>query len=324
MGGASCPDRGWKPLPRALLFAVVCLLQTAYAAEVRTVDRETLAGYDDVELRELLDHAGTCGRIVLIGVSPAVVEVFLNRAGCGGHYLALAPSADKAAAAVKRIAARPAPARATKAQLRTLLEAQSDDGRISYRIVAFLAGFLALFSILLISKSTRLIALGFSVAATLLAYVIWPPAVTGSFVAWAETDLHWQVARFDGLERRRSYRDGTFAIDDEFSRGSFPLKPVISHFSSPGGVTICNKGKVPLTALYVSWRNALYEIEELRPGAHWTNEGALPVVSDRPEVSLFVERSTGADLAILRQMPRDNAYLLQRGLLDHGVMSCER
>ena len=85
------------------------------------MDKQTLATLDDTELGALLDFVGSCGRVLLIGVSPEVQEIFRNRAACGARYLVAAATTDDLHALFRTLSELPEPAHASTAQLEALL-----------------------------------------------------------------------------------------------------------------------------------------------------------------------------------------------------------
>ncbi len=232
--------------------------------EVRLVDAETLAALDDEQLTALLEFAGVCGRLALVGLSPDVESVFRNRAGCGGRYLAVSEFETD------RLQDLPPPPRANDSQLLGLLDAISGRDPGPSRFGYFIAAYVVLLVVLLRSRGTQPIAAGLSIVSTLLVYLLWPPASTRDFVAWAEASVDHHVAVFRSLERRRTYRDGQYSVEDTWDIGSFPINPGIEAGLAKAVARSCEGDTGEITSNRVEQhlfreRAAAYEAALLRP-----------------------------------------------------------
>ena len=309
----SCSSLGVAPM---LLLTLVAVNVNATdwpesAAEydpqaVVTVDTEALARLDDAELRALLDFAGSCGRVLLIGVNSPVEQVFRNGAACGGRYLAVAADSADAAAMQARLAGLPPPPRASDTQLRNLLEASAGDSLRLPVLGLFLAGYVLVFAVLLLSARTRPVALGFCLLATLLVPVLWPAPTSSTFVAWAEAAADESVAGYRGLQRVSRFEAGRYAAEQTWSRGGFAARPALGVSGGEHGVSVCNRGAAPSAASHLYWRGELYALPRLEPGATWSTAGAQalpPEARSAPELLLFRERAWRFYAAWLRPLP---------------------
>ncbi len=293
------------------------------------MDKQTLATLDDNQLGALLEFGGSCGRVLLIGVTPEVQQIFRNRAACGARYLVAAATTDDLQALFRTLSELPEPDHASTAQLEALLGPSATIDLNLTQLYLFWIAFLVILIGLLLRTGTRLAALGFCIAATLLVSVVWPAATTRAFVAWAEASSSDRVVAYHALERLRFYRDGSYSVEDTQSRGSFAVKPVLETALTDGGVTLCNRGAGVSATTHVYWRGDVYELPSMNPGTRWTSAGAQALDVDNsntPELALFRERSAKHELALLRPLQIANsagqAWLLQYDTPQQGDDVC--
>jgi len=294
-----------------------------------SMDKQTLATLDDAELRALLEFVGSCGRVLLIGVTPEAQEIFRNRAACGARYLVAAATTDDLQALFRTLSELPEPDHVSAVQLEALLGPSATIDLNLAQLGLFWIAFLLVLVALLLKARTRLAALGFCIAATLLVSVVWPAATTRAFVAWAEASSSDRVVAYHSLERLRFYRDGSYSIEDTQSRGSFAIKPVLETVLTDGGVTLCNRGAGVSATTHLYWHGDVYALSPMDPGAQWTSAGAQALDADNsttPELSLFRERSAKHGLALLRPLQIANstgrAWLLQYATPQQGGDAC--
>ena len=199
------------------------------------------------------------------------------------------------------------------------------------QIILFGAGPVAILILiaLLLRTETRLAALGFCIAATLLVFIVWPAATTRAFVAWAEASSSDRVIAYYALERLRFYRDGSYSVEDTRTRGSFAIKPVLETALTDGSVTLCNRGAGVSSTTHLYWHGDVYELPPMNSGERWTSAGAQAFDTDdanRPELALFRERSAKHELALLRPLRIANSigndWLLQYDTPRLGTDPC--
>ena len=238
------------------------------------MDKQTLTTLDDAQLGALLEFAGSCGRVLLIGVSPEVQQIFRNRAACGARYLITAATTDDLHALFRTLTELPEPDHASAAQLEALLGPSATIDLNLARLGLFWIAFLLILIALLFRARTRLAALGFCIAATLLVSVVWPAATTRAFVAWAEAAASDRVVAYHSLERLRLYRDGSYSVEDTHSRGSFAVKLVFETAITDDGVILCNRGAGLSATTHIFWRGDVYVLPPMNAGARWTSTSA--------------------------------------------------
>jgi hypothetical protein len=295
------------------------------------MDKQTLATLDDNQLGALLEFAGSCGRVLLIGVKPEVQEIFRNRAACGARYLVAAATTDDLQALFRTLSELPEPDHASAAQLEALLGPSATIDLNLTQLCLFWIAFLVILIALLLRTATRLAALGFCIAATLLVSVVWPAATTRAFVAWAEASSSDRVVAYHSLERLRFYRDGSYSVEDTQSRGSFAINPVLKTAITDGGVTLCNRGAGVSATTHLYWHSDVYELPPIKPDSLWTSAGAQALDTDdanTPELALFRKRSAKHELALLRPLRIANsaghAWLLQHDTPRQGDDACAK
>jgi hypothetical protein len=293
------------------------------------MDKQTLATLDDKQLGALLEFAGSCGRVLLIGVTPEVQEIFLNRAACGARYLIAAATTDDLQALFRTLAELPEPDHASAAELEALLSSSAAFDLNLARLGLFWSAFLLILIALLLTARTRLAALGFCIATTLLVPAVWPAATTWTFVAWAEAASSDRVVAYHALERLRFYQDGKYSVEDTQSRGSFAVKPVLETAFNDGGITLCNRGTGVSATTHIYWHGDVYELPPMKAGGRWksTSEQALDTDdANTPELALFRERSSKHELTTLRPLQiadrAGHAWLLQYDTPRLGVDAC--
>jgi len=293
------------------------------------MDKQTLATLDDAQLGALLEFTGSCGRVLLIGVTPEVQEIFRNRAACGGRYLVAAATTDDLQALFRTLSELPEPDRASAAELEALLGPAATIDLNLAQLGLFWIAFLVILIALLLRTATRLVALGFCVAATLLVFIVWPAATTRAFVAWAEAASSERVVAYHSLERLRFYRDGSYSVEDTRTRGSFAVTPVLETAFTDGGVTLCNRGAGVSATTHLYWRDNVFALPAMNAGAQWTSAGAQALdidAANTPELALFRERSAKHELALLRPLQIANsagrAWLLQYTTPQQGGDAC--
>src|SRR6056297_1465045 len=135
------------------------------AVEALVIDGAALARLDTDRLRALLEYAGRCGPLILIGAPGDAEYVLARRAGCGGRFVATA-DARSAAAVLARLTVDGPPAMVDAEVLRP-----QANGEIEL-MALFIAGFLGVFLVLLAVPGLRPAALGFCLLATAVAGVL--------------------------------------------------------------------------------------------------------------------------------------------------------
>lgn len=193
------------------------------AMDLLVIHRESLQGMVREQLLALRGHAANCGRMVVVGFTPAAFASFLELAGCHGRFLAAAPSTAQLGEAIKKLVTEPPIPLPSAVSLRTLLEDEAWSRPV--RSVAwFLALYIVVLLLTLISRFASRFFVGASLAAALIAWVSWSLSPeTVERVTWAETVSHADVARFVSLLRVRG-NGGEVTLDP--SPGTGPLQPL--------------------------------------------------------------------------------------------------
>lgn len=286
------------------------------------IDGATLAALDAPQLRALLQYAGTCGRLLLIGASKQVEQVFLNRAACDGRFLGTVDSNADAAAAFLRIRQTAAAPLVSRADLGRLL-ANPPGGAVDLSALAvFWSGYLLIFVVLSLPARTRLAALGFSGVGTLMVLAIWPATASRTYAAWAEASTHERVARYSGMQRYSSPRSDThnlplagfgayaarieggdysiqwqaenaqssldwqaaaFQQIDLMTDGSFAIESRLRASSGNDVANVCNEGNGESRQAYLRWQENTYQLPPLLPGMRWSSADALPLEAEALE-----------------------------------------
>jgi len=193
------------------------------AMDITVIHREALQGMTRQQLLALRGHAARCGRMVVVGFTPAAVASFLELAGCNGRFLVAAPSYTQLDDALETLLTEPPMPLPSPGNLRTLFD---DEGWS--RPVRSVAWFLALYILVLLlalrSRFASHFFVGASMAAALIAWVSWSlSSETAERVSWAETENSSDMARFVSLVRVRGI-GGRVTLDSLPDAG--PLQPL--------------------------------------------------------------------------------------------------
>jgi len=193
------------------------------AMDITVIHREALQGMTRQQLLALRGHAANCGRMVVVGFTPAAVASFLELAGCSGRSLVAAPSSTQLDDALDTLLTAPPMPLPSPGNLRTLFD---DEGW--NRPVRSVAWFLVLYILVLLlalrSRFASHFFVGASMAAALIAWVSWSlSSETAERVTWAETDNLSDVARFVSLVRVRG-NGSRVTLDSSLDAG--PLQPL--------------------------------------------------------------------------------------------------
>ncbi len=279
----------------------------------------TLAALDDAQLRSLLEFVGSCGRLMLIDVSRSVEQIFVNRASCEGRFFKSIVSEDNAEAAYLELLEQRSLTLPSDEQLGGLIS-KTPDGAIDLtRLSFFWAGYLIVFSMLMIQARTRVAGLGFSIVSTLLVLVIWPAATSRAYVAWAEASSIDRVARYAALERYSAARRGTFMLPadpfgtqpvritgsnysfqwnadpdqtfvvwdtspfqqiDNLTRGSFTIDTKLRAVIRDNTVSVCNSGIGVSRQAFLHWQGHVFAIPSMTPGTTWSSAAHTALAAD--------------------------------------------
>lgn len=296
---------------------------------VITVSMHTLESLQDEQLQALLQFTGSCGRVVLVDISDSIEEIFHSEAACDGQYLRFVDSTDNLQASILKLENLPEPARATAAQLNTLLEASSTGALNIRHLVFFWSSFLLLTLFLILNHRTRLIGIAFSAAASLLVPLIWPPNAAHTMVAWAESEADDRIAAYFALERDTSFVSGKFTSSTKTDRGSFDLSPALGFAFHNNAIRICNFGSSIAMTTHVYWRKKIFAMPAIESGSDWIISDEA-IVDDSelaaPELNLFAQRSQQHELTLLRTLPvaevEGQGWLLQYVTPDQENRSC--
>ncbi len=293
------------------------------------IDTTTLDALHDGQLHALLQYARSCGRVLLLDVSPGIVEALRNDAACDGRYLSVATPADDANARSLELEELPDPARADSADLYALLDALSDDSLNVRNLALFWFAYLLLAGALLLNGRTRIAGLVFSAVTSLLVPVLWPSPDTHTFVAWAEAEEDDRVAAFFSIERDRADGQGGFLSSVTERRGSFGVSPGLGFSFDKQAIRICNLGDGKSKTSHVYWRGEVFAMPLLDSGESWESQGEPGLDSERlttPELELFLQRSARHELTLLRELPVSDAeghgWLLQYVTPEQDIRSC--
>jgi len=138
-----------------------------------------------------------------------------------------------------------------------------------------------------------------------------------------------RVIAFALIEQTSTTRNGNYASEISRKTGSFDLNPSLKFSVGDAELEICNQGKGVTPATHAQWQGNVYAVPALNPGEGWTSAHQSKLVGDAlktPELSLFVKRSTGKPLTLLRQLPvtnqDDKAWLMQYISSDQSNPSC--
>lgn len=317
----------------SLLLAQATDFPTSAAAFDRgiivTVDTPTLERLTDEQLRALMQFTGSCGRVILVSVSSTVEALFRDDAACDGQYLLSVQSPDELHRARSELEQLEDPARPSAAEINGLLTAIADKRFNLKNLIWFWAGYLLLALLLISNRRTRLPALGFSIVASLLVPIVWPPQSIRTSVAWAEAEADDRVIAFSLIEQKSTTRNGKYTSEIVSKTGSFDLNPSLGFSVGGEEVEICNQGKGVTGETHVQWQGNVFAVPALDPGASWASAHEPELIGDAlraPELSLFVKRSTGKPLTLLRSLPvsseDDAAWLMQYVSTDQANPSC--
>jgi hypothetical protein len=286
-------------------------LASAYSQiSALAIDGQALAALEDPQLVALLEHVGTCGRLMLIDVPAAIERAFVNRASCEGRFLMSVGGDSNSEAAFLELLGQPATALPSKIQLERLLKDDLDNAVNISKLGFFWAGYIFILILLIGRVRTRIGALGFSIACTLLTFVIWPESGSRAYVAWAELTSADRVARFIGLERHSATRSGIVTVaadsfgaypvsisghqysllwniegdDREFvwhatpfgqftklTQGSFAVDSALRLKVADGAVSICNSGAGASAPAFLQWHGTVFAIPPIGPGSQWSS-----------------------------------------------------
>jgi len=276
-----------------------------------------------------MQFSGSCGRVILVNVSSNIEALFRDDAACDGQYLVAIESSEDLHDATSKLEQLGEPVRPSDAEIKRLLTAIADQSFKLENLVWFWSGYLVLTLVLISNRLTRITALGFSVIASLLVPVLWPPMSIRTSVAWAEAEADDRVIAFALIEQTSTTRNGNYASEISRKTGSFDLNPSLKFSVGDAELEICNQGKGVTPATHAQWQGNVYAVPALNPGEGWTSAHQSKLVGDAlktPELSLFVKRSTGKPLTLLRQLPvtnqDDKAWLMQYISSDQSNPSC--
>ncbi|WP_405234310.1 hypothetical protein [Lentisalinibacter salinarum] len=325
------------------------------AVEALVIDGSALARLDTDRLRALLEYAGRCGPLILIGAPGDAEYVLARRAGCGGRFVAGA-DARSSTAVLERLTADGPPAMIDAEALRPLLP--DANGEIELMAV-FVAGFLGVFLVLLAVPGLRPAALGFCLLATAVAGVLWTGGRNDAFVAWAEVDRGDRIARYVSLgtavatgrgEHRLPLGEfggyptrviGTdYVLDEEANRiewratllaqlsvesaGSFPAEPSLRAEIRDGTARVCNRSHRTVEGAWLAAADGVYAVPPLAPGEIWQAAGTA--VSPGPATRLLRERAGGLAVLLRLAIPGDriaqDAWLVRREIPSAEAAPC--
>ncbi|MEJ2602688.1 MAG: hypothetical protein P8172_05275 [Gammaproteobacteria bacterium] len=309
------------------------------------IGTQSLGRLDDSRLRALLEYAGSCGRLLLVGTASDTEYIFTRRAGCGGRFVAAAEASAVPETLAHLLETRPV-ALPTAASLDRLVPWRGGELRL---VALFVGGYLVVLSVLFGFRRTRPAAVGFCVLATIAAILLWTGGRRDGFVAWAEVDDGERIARYvslgvaaatgrsrqevplEGLGRYPSRIVGeNIETDEETERlrwaatllatirieatGSFPVEPTLRADSPDGRPRVCNRGSRTTEPGWLASAGRIYAIPALAPGQAW--RPADGTAATTPLLRLLRARADG--LAVLQELtvPGDpgarRAWLLRR------------
>ena len=306
------------------------------------IDNIALKTLDDEQLGALLDFVSGCGRVLLVGASPAVRRIFASQAACMPSQLHMPDPGASPDLAYRQLLARDRPSGVSARQLQNLAAPDNSSPLPVGRIAGFQVAFAATFLLLISRPSRRWSAVGLAIGATLLAPVLWPGGTQRSLTAWAEATAEDRIAHFASLERIAALRPGKYdlpvasvgtmqnaagsrhdellwspRVEDRrrtwdattlnslelFSRGSFATSTTLRAGAHETGVVVCNVGSGSTRPAHVQRAGTLHEIPPLEPGERWLSGEVDPLDADRPELRLFLQRSDSHEISILQDLP---------------------
>lgn len=295
-----------------------------------TVDTPALERLTDTQLRALMQFAGSCGRVILLNVNSSIEALFRDDAACDGQYLLAIESLDDLHDATATLEQLDDPVRASEADINRLLTAIADDKFNLRNLIWFWTGYVLLALVLISGRRTRVSALGFGVIASLLVPVLWPAQSIRTSVAWAEAEADDRVIAFSLIEQISTKENGKYLSDRTRKIGSFDLNPSLGFSIGDAELEICNQGKGTTETTHIRWKGDVFTVPTLGPGASWNStHGSIleQDALDTPELSLFVRRSKGLPLTLLRRLPvsdkNDHAWLMQYIPPDQASPSCD-
>lgn len=303
---------------------------------------DELSQLDEAQLRALAEHVGDCGRALLIDVNADVAQLLIQRAGCGGRAFATADSADNVTLQLQALldnTSRPMPGQKA---LQRLFDRQQTDVAL---MAIFLSGFLLVFTLLTIVPSTRTAALGFCVIATGFIALLWNGGHRDTFVAWAEVEDGYRVARYSGLEALASGGRGEQSLHTQslgrsphwisgddltllwnaqpadrqlqwfphllqeiqiVTMGSFPVESILRAGLTDGIPTVCNLGAAMTPSAYLRWQDTTYSIPALAPEQRWSPNDDHAVRQRSPPLRLLAVRAQGNTITLLQPLRLQN------------------
>jgi len=321
------------------------LLQSYESVFALAIDGNALAELNDNQLRALLDYAGSCGRLLLVDVATSAREIFAGRAACSGDYILAVNSPTDVATELQNLVDLTGRALPSSFQMQQLAKFTAGGNPSLATVSKFWLAYLIALLILLASSRKPAAIFGLAITATLLVVFIWPKEVSRNFVAWAEASFGDDVARYRSLERHVSYRQNQLSLPvdryrnelanivgegyaiqwntidstasaewnakpfQEFMRlatGSFAIEPSLSVHPGNEVVTVCNDSEHSSQSAYLHWKDSIFEIGPLGPGATWTN-------ADKPAINL--EPDLDGSLALLRSRAREYELAILTPLL---------
>ncbi len=302
------------------------------------IDRQALARLDETQLRALLEHAGVCGRVLLVDPPGRVADLMRQRAGCGARNFVASRSWQEARTALVELVGRSADVLPDERLLGSLLPDRGADVRL---MAVYLGGFLLIFLVLMRVRRPRGAHLAFSVLATLVAGILWSGGARQGFVAWAEAATTDRVARYASLERATAKGRGgqllqmqsldrspmrisgsnlvlhwnrvaaerrfgwTTPVLQEaqvYATGSFPVEPGLRAVEEEGVVTVCNRGGGPSRPAFLRWRGTNYAVPGLAPGARWRVDETTPAAPPAPQLQVLGRRAANRGLTLLQPL----------------------
>ncbi len=317
------------------------------AMDLLVIHRESLQGMARQQLLALRGHAANCGRMVVVGFTPAAVASFLELAGCHGRFLVAAPSTAQLSEAIKTLVTEPPMPLPSPGSLRTLLESEAWN-----RPVRSVAWFLALYILVLLlalrSRFAPRFFVGASMAAALIAWVTWSlSAETAERVTWAEKESRADVARFVSLLRVRG-TGGKVTLDslpgagplqplqatelrvdsgsgsDGAARVSFDARLLSGHEFTASGVSawpapltmewqevtprIINHGPESSPPGVLAWDDQKYSVPALGPGEDWRPTADPESWDTGGAEQIFRQRAMNEAMALLFENPRQAGF----------------
>ena len=302
------------------------------------IDGNELAQLEDAQLRALVEHVGNCGRVLLIDVNVDVARLLMQRAGCGGRTIANVNRIDDVGLQLEALLNNKTQQMPGQTALQRLLVRQQTDVAL---MAIFLSGFLLVFTLMASVPVTRMAALGFCLIATGFTGLLWTGGHRDSFVAWAEVEDGYRVARYSGLEALASAGRGeqTFhtlslgrsphwitgddvtllwnaePLDRQLrwlphllqeiqvlTSGSFAIESILRAGLTDGIATVCNLGATTTPGAFLRWGDTTYSVPALAPEQRWTPTDEDVVRQRSAPLGLLATRAQGSAIALLRPL----------------------